>query len=107
MKKAILPSLILSLILTVILSSGCTLITALDKLDVLHAYTSENSSYKFYTFKAEIRSIRYVNVHYENESYFEFEVDHDYFQQAYGEDDDTYSDGKTRWEGDYSYFNEF
>ena len=103
MKKAIFPYLILSLLLVVIFSMcACSLILEEDQKRVLYNYTSEDSYSKFYTFKAEIRSIRYVN---ENEKYFEFDVDYDYFKQAYSYDDYTYLDGEKRWEGSYSTFN--
>ena len=106
MRKAILPTLILSVILAVIFSiSGCTLILEEDKRKVLDAYTSENNYSKFYTFKAEVRSIRV----YEDQDFFEFDVDYDYFQQAYGDDDYIYpgSAGRIRWESRYSAFNAF
>lgn len=108
MKKAILPTLILSLLLALIfVMSGCTLISEEDKKRVLDAYTSEDTSCKFYTFKAKVRSISYINAHYENEKYYAFNVDYEYFQQAYGDDDYIYPGqaGRIRWESRYSSFN--
>ena len=108
MKKAVFLTLIFSLLLEAIFSmSGCRLMWEEDKRRILNAYTSENSGYKFYTFKAEVRSIRTVEWGNENEKFFEFDVDYDYFQQAYGDDDHTFLNGQKRWEGDYSYFNHF
>ena len=80
--------------------SGCFLIWEEDRKHILDAYNFENSFYRYYTFKAKVRSIR-------DEKFFEFDVDYDYFQQAYGDDDYTYPSGRTRWESAYSNFNFF
>lgn len=106
MKKAVLSTLILSLILAIIFSSGCALITMSNINQVLDGYACKDGRYQYYTFKADLRSSRYLtHPEYKDEKYFEFEVDYDYFKQAYSYDDHTYLDGTKRWEGAYSTFN--
>ena len=102
MKKTILSTLIVCLILSLIFAmSGCELVYALNSKQILEAYTSED--FKYYTFKAQVRSVN----NYDDHKWFEFDVDYDYFQQAYGDDDYTYLDGEKRWEGAYSLFDEY
>ena len=99
---------LLTIILAISLLGGCKFITEHDKRQVLDAYTSENSKAKYYTFKAEVKSERDAgSPEYENEKYFKFNVDYDYFQQHYGDDDYTYLDGIKRWEARYSSFNDY
>ena len=107
MKKAVISTLIIGLLLSVIfLMSSCTLITTSNIIQVLDGYNCKDGRFQYYTFKADVRSSRYLtNPEYENEKYFEFEVDYEYFQQAYSYDDYTYLDGTKRWEGAYSTFN--
>lgn len=104
MKKTIVPTVILSITLAFIFAmSGCALILEEDKRQVLNAYTSEDSLFKYYTFKAKVRSVNDYGGH----KCFELDVDYDYFEQAYGDDDYTYLDGEKRWEGAYSLFDKY
>ena len=90
------------------LISGCKFVVEHDKKIVLNAYTSENAYEKYYTFKAKVKSIRNLqNPDYENEKYFSFDVDYEYFEQLYGDDEYATLDGRKRWEVSYTYFNSF
>lgn len=85
---------------------GCQLIKKHDAKQVLKAYTSEESRFQYYTFKAKVRGIREVAPHeYQNRNYYEFEVDKDYFEQQYSNDEYVFKDGTKRWEGAYAGFN--
>lgn len=85
---------------------GCKFITTHDAENVLNAYTSVNSNYKYYTFKAKVKEFRYLNVsRYDNERYFSFDVDYEYFKEKYGDDEFATLDGVKRWEASYHAFN--
>ena len=105
-RRGIVLLLICLILLMGISFSGCKIIINQDMENVLNAYTSDDSYYRFYTFKAKVREFRNLNQpRYENERYFTFEVDYEYFKEAYGDDEFATSDGNKRWEASYRAFN--
>ena len=84
--------------------SGCRLFYP-DKNKLLDAYTSEDSFYQYYTFKATIRSVRQSPTSDLGwDQLYKFDVDFEYFEQQFGDDDATYDDGAKRWEIAYREF---
>lgn len=90
-----------------ILFSGCYFIKQNDKTKILEAYTSEESTYRYYTFKAIVRSIKETSSENENNRFFEFDVDYNYFKTQYCIDSYETADGVKRWESAYSAFNHY
>ncbi len=87
--------------------SGCYFVKQNDKKNIINAYTSSESLCRYYTFKATLRNIREVSSNDYNNKFFEFNVDYDYFEKQYSDDDYKTADGVKRWESSYSEFNHY
>ena len=84
--------------------SSCRLFYA-DRNKLLDAYTSEDSFYQYYTFKATIKSVRQSPTSDAGwDRFYKFEVDHEYFEEQFGHDEATYEGGAKRWERAFKEF---
>lgn len=97
-------------IFIVSLLGGCEFFIEQDKKRVLRAYTDADSYEKYryekyYSFKAVIKNMR-VNLE-SGDKIFSLEVDYNYFEQLYGDDESATLDGKKIWESSYTNFNSF
>lgn len=107
-KNVFLVPVICLIVLATIVMPSCQFIKNNDIKNILSAYTAEDSIYKYYSFKADVRECRYLNApRYENECYFSLEVDYDYFKEKHGDNDFLTLDGEKRWENVYSSFNKY